>query len=118
MEVYSRDKFEYGTKKNGYWSYKHLTIQLEDCIDVMKVICGNNFILQFMVDYSCGHDRQREDVLNVNAMNVRHGGRQHIMHYSKMTKTYLGEFVSGIFAILKVGDTRNMVFKPNDVGPY
>ena len=40
------------------------------------------------------------------------------MHDSKMTKTCLGEFMSGRFAILKIGDTQNMVFKPNNVGPY
>ena len=40
------------------------------------------------------------------------------MHDSKMTKTCLGEFMSGRFAILKIGDTQNMVFKPNDVVPY
>ena len=53
-------EFYYGAKKYGYWSYKHLIIQLEDCIDEKKGIYGNNFILKFMVEHSCGHDRQRE----------------------------------------------------------
>ena len=51
-------------------------------------------------------------------MNVGHGGRQRIMHYSKITKTCLGKFVSGGFAILKVGNTQNVVFSPNYVDPY
>ena len=55
---------------------------------------------------------------NVNTINVVHGGRQRIMHDSKISKTCLGEFVSGRFSILKVGDTQNMVFNPNDIGPY
>ena len=38
-------KFEYGEKKDGYWSYEYLIIQLEDCIGVMKGIYGDNFIL-------------------------------------------------------------------------
>ena len=59
----------------------------------MKVIYGNNFVQQFMVDNSCGHDWQREDGLNVNAMNVGHAGIQRIMHYSKITKTCLAELV-------------------------
>ena len=118
MEVYLRNKFEYGTKKYGYWSLKHLTIQLEDCNDAMKGIYGNNFILQFVVDHSWGHYQQCGDGLNVNAINVGHGGRQRIMHYSKITKTCLGKFVSGGFAILKVGNTQNVVFSPNYVGPY
>ena len=48
--------FEYVAKKYVYWSYEHLIIQLEDCINVMKGIYGNDFILKFMVDHSCGHD--------------------------------------------------------------
>ena len=71
-----------------------------------------------MVYNSCGHYWKCEDELNVNVINVGHGGRQRIMHDSKITKIYLGEFVSGVFAILKVGDTQGMVFEPNYVGPY
>ena len=84
----------------------------------MKGIYGDTFILQFMVDHFCGHDRQRKDGINANAMNVGHGGRKHIMNDSEMTKKCLGEFVSGGFSILKVGDAQNIIFKPNDVGPY
>ena len=84
----------------------------------MKGIYGNKFILKFMVDHSCVHDRQHEDGLNTIAMNVGHGRRQRIMHDSIMTKTCLGDFVSGGFALIKVGDTQSIVFKPNDVGPY
>ena len=51
-------------------------------VDVMKGIYGNNFILQFMVDHYCENYLQREDGLNVNAINVGHGGRQCIIHYS------------------------------------
>ena len=47
---------------------------------------------------------EREYGLNVDVMNVGHGGRQRIMHDSKMTKTCLREFVSGGLTILKVGD--------------
>ena len=52
----------------------------------MKGIYGNKIILLFMVYQSCGHDRQREYGLNVNAMYVVHGGSQHIMYNFKMTK--------------------------------
>ena len=51
-----------------------------------KGIYGNNFILQFMVDNSCGHYQKYEDGLNVNVINVGHGGRQRIMHDSKLTE--------------------------------
>ena len=71
-----------------------------------------------MIDHYWGRDQQREDGLNINSINVGHGGSQRIMHDSKMTKTCLGEFMSGGFSILKVGDTQNSVFNPNDVVPY
>ena len=112
------NKFEYGAKKDGYWSYEHLIIQLKNCIDVIKVIYGNKCIIQFMVDHSYGHNRKREHGLNINAIYFGHNGRQCIMHDSKMTEICLGEFISGGFAMIKVGDTKNMVFEPNDVGPY
>ena len=51
-------------------------------------------------------------------MDVGLGRRQRIIHYSKMTKTCLGEFVSCGFEIHKVSDTQNMLFKPNGVDPY
>ena len=56
-------EFEYGAKKDGYWSYENLIIQSEDCIDVTKGVYGDKFILQFGVDHSCGHDRQCENGL-------------------------------------------------------
>jgi len=29
-------EFEYGAKTKGYWSYQHMVLQLEDCVDVLK----------------------------------------------------------------------------------
>jgi hypothetical protein len=29
---------EYGVSKEGYWTYDRMSLQLEDCIDVLKVI--------------------------------------------------------------------------------
>ena len=82
------------------------------------MIFGYMFILQFIVYHSCFHYQKREDGINVNAMNFGHDGRQRIIHDFKMTKTCLGEFMLGGFEIIKVGDTQNIVFNPNDFGPY
>ena len=78
--------FEYGARKMGYWSYEHLIIQLEDCIDVLRAIYQDRFEIQIMVDHSCGHDRQRDVGLNVHNMNVGYGGNQTFMHESKLSK--------------------------------
>jgi hypothetical protein len=31
-------EFEYGVNAQGYWSYEHMVMQLEDCIDCLKVV--------------------------------------------------------------------------------
>jgi hypothetical protein len=41
-----------------------MVLQLEDCIDVLKVLYPQ-FDFLFLFDHSCGHDRQKEDGLNV-----------------------------------------------------
>jgi len=58
-------EFEYGTSGKGYWCYQQMVLQLEDCIDVLKVVYPQfNFL--FLFDHSCGHDKQREDGFNIN----------------------------------------------------
>jgi hypothetical protein len=29
---------EYGANHTGYWSYKHMVLQLEDCVDCLKIL--------------------------------------------------------------------------------
>jgi len=29
-------EFEYGTSNDGYWTYQHMVLQLEDCINILK----------------------------------------------------------------------------------
>jgi hypothetical protein len=48
-------EFEYGANYEGYWCYEHLVLQLEDCVDCLKVI-SSQFKFLFMFDHSCGHD--------------------------------------------------------------
>ena len=33
--------FEYGNNHEGYWSYNHMVLQLEDCVDVLKTLYLN-----------------------------------------------------------------------------
>ena len=68
-------EFEYGVNAQGYWSYEHMVMQLEDCIDCLKVVYPEiDFV--FLLDHSCDHDRQREDGLNVAKMSKSFGGKQ------------------------------------------
>jgi hypothetical protein len=50
-------EFEYGQNSDGYWSYEHMVLQMEDCIDVMKVLHPEVDVL-LLFDHSCGHDGQ------------------------------------------------------------
>ena len=115
--------FEYGNSesKQGYWSYEHMVVQLEDIIDMFHCAYGRKYDYLFMFDHSCGHDRMRENGLHVGNMNVSYGGGQKNLHNSKMIdKTYLGEFQYPNHQCpqLKVGDTQCFSFTEDDIGPY
>jgi hypothetical protein len=45
-----------------------MVLQMEDCIDVLKVLYPSYDVL-LLFDHSCGHDRQRDDGLNVENMS-------------------------------------------------
>jgi len=54
-----------------------MVLQLEDCVKVLKVMYPQyNFL--FLFDHSCGHDRQRDDGLNIENMPKKNmeGNRQ------------------------------------------
>ncbi len=63
--------FDYGKAKSGYWGYKHIICQLEDCVDVLRVLFpgdnGDKFAYDFVFefDWSAGHSRNRPDGLTV-----------------------------------------------------
>ena len=50
-------EFEYGASNEGYWCYEHMVLQLEDCVDCLKVLFPQ-FQYLFLFDHSCGHDRR------------------------------------------------------------
>jgi hypothetical protein len=54
--------YGYSPGKEGYWTYDHMCLQFEDCIDT---IC-----------HSCSHNHGREDGLSVGNKKVNWGGKQ------------------------------------------
>jgi len=108
-------EFEYGVAGEGYWSYQHMVLQLEDCVDVLKILYPH-FDFLFLFDHSCGHDKQREDGLIVENMSKRYGGQQAMLCTStiKQQHGYLGPYSH----TLKCGDEQSMIFKQQDVGPF
>jgi hypothetical protein len=109
--------FEYGTAdgKQGYWSYDHMILQLEDVLDCLAAVFGSKYEFLFLFDHSCGHDRMRPDALNVFSMNVGFGGTAKHMHDTIIQNDdgYLGPFPRQ----LKVGDVQSFVFSEDDEGP-
>jgi hypothetical protein len=108
-------EFEYGANNEGYWCYEHMVLQLEDCVDCIKVIAPQ-FDYLFLFDHSCGHDKQREDGLNVENMTKNFGGKQAYLHDTliKEVDGYLGPYPR----TLKPGDVQSMVFHESDIGPF
>ena len=108
-------EFEYGVANEGYWNYEHMILQLDDCINVLKCLYPQYDFL-FLFDHSCGHDKQREDGLNVENMSKSYGGKQSFLCLMliKDANGYLGPFQRS----LRPSNTQFMVFQPNDDGPF
>ncbi len=65
-------EFECGASNEGYWCYEHKVLQFENVIDCLMVLFLQYDYL-FMFDHLCGHDKQREDWLNVQRMSKLYG---------------------------------------------
>ena len=109
-------EFEYGKNNDGYWTYQWMVCQLDDCVDVLKTLFGNQYDFLFMFDHSCGHDKKRTDGLIVENMAKIYGGKQAAMRDTeiKAVRGYLGPFPS----VLKMGDIQKMNFQEGDDGPF
>ena len=68
-------EFEYGISGESYWSYQHMVLQVEYCVDVLNTIYPQHDFL-CLFDHFCGHDKQREDGLNAENMSKYYGGKQ------------------------------------------
>ena len=92
-----------------------MVLQMEDCVDVMRFLYPDVDIL-LLFGHSCGHDRQREDGLNVENMSKGYGGKQSRLHPSliKQVDGYPGPYNWK----LNEGDIHNMGFSTADDGPF
>ena len=66
---------EYGSGKDGYWTYHHMVIQIEDCIDCLSYLYPQ-FDYDFEIDHSSGHNSERPDGLSTTAINLGWGGNK------------------------------------------
>ena len=108
---------EYGANVGGYWTYDSMVLQLEDCIDVMKVMYPQ-FDYVFLSDHSNGHDQMKPDRLSENKVRKNFGGTQPIMRDSKLTQMEnLGPYID-LPNQCKFNDNQSMFFKADDYGPF
>ena len=66
-------KLWYGANNGGYWTGNHMIVQLEDCIDCLEVVYGDNHGFVFMFDHISGHVKQRNNGLDEDKNNVKQG---------------------------------------------
>lgn len=115
---------EYGKGKDGYWTYNHMVLQLEDVVDCMTVLYPDPvdpsrcmYDLVFELDHSSGHNADRKDGLSTCPTQLRlgWGGKQRYMRDTKLSAEDLGTVAHG--RALRVGDTQSLVFQEGDLPP-
>ena len=115
---------EHGQGKDGYWTYNHMVLQLEDVIDCMTVLYPDpeknrrcQFDLAFELDHSSGHAKDRVDGLSAvpSILNTSYGGSQRFMRETELTEGCFGSVKHE--RVLKVGDKQSMVFTDTDLPP-
>ena len=109
-------ELEYGSNKDGYWTYDSMILQLEDCIDCMKCLYPE-YDYVFLFDHSNGHDRLQPNGLSINKIRKNFGGKQSKMRKSKLTEKEFGPYHLPSYQ-LQPGMTQHMNFEPGDPGPF
>lgn len=96
-----------------------MVLQLEDCVDCLKVMMGtDHYNYCFLFDHSYGHNRQHLDGLSVIKMNKEFGGSQPKMSDTVMdSDDFFGPYHSGN-SELQVGSIQSMVFAETDCGLF
>jgi len=108
--------FQYGTNKERHWNFDQIALQFKDCVDCFEVLHGKEFKSCWIFDHSCGHDRGREDGLNISNMGVKGGGKQATLCDSKIIAD--NEFLGPHNLLLKVKNIQQFNFQEGDDGPY
>ena len=80
----------YGQGKDGYWTYKHMVLQIEDCRDCLLYLYPQ-FDYRFELDHSSGQNAERIDGLSTSSINLGWGGKQRKMRDSELSDDDIGE---------------------------
>jgi hypothetical protein len=119
--------FRYGKNHEGYWTNRHMKLQLEDVVDCLRVAFPD-FDFLFLFDQSSGHTKKRDDGLSTQNMNVEFGGKVSEMRHSHLLEGCIGPFAAalcedGQYGIQSEGEVQMLVFPEStrcseEDGPY
>ena len=105
--------FEFGGA-NGYWTGNHVLVQIEDCVDLLRVKYGDAYDYRFILDSSSGHVKKRTGGLDATKMTKLWGGfkpRNTLIEDS----SYLGRFHNPDNPrMVKVGKEQTLVYTSKD----
>ena len=99
-----------------------MILQMEDCIDCLKVILDECYDFAFLFDHSSGHAKKRSGGLDVKSMNKGFGGE--LLRDSKIEEHdgYIGPFHDPLNPrMIAVGQEQTFVYSsPKDIanGPF
>jgi hypothetical protein len=108
--------FELGSNNEGCWGCNHMVLQLEDCVDCLKVACPE-FDFVFSFDHSSGHSKKRQGGLDAVNMNSGFGGAQPFMRNDGIVVQTDGS-LGPHDTVLSVGVAQSLVFLPTNVRPF
>ena len=107
-------ELKYGSGHEGYWTYEHMCLQIEDCIDVLKVT-HLHFVIIFLLDHSNGHDGLQPNGLSLSKINIKHAGCQPRMRDTTLHPNLFGPFHSES-SKLQSGSIRDLQYTTSDRG--
>ena len=104
-----------GINNDGHWNSMHMSLQLEDVSDCLKVLCPLSDIV-VLFDHIAGHDWKRAGALDAKSLSKNFGGAQPKMRCS-VIKAFNG-CLGTHNPKHRVGDTQRFQFAATDDGPF
>lgn len=98
-----------GVNNEGYWNSSAMAIQIEDCVDCLKVLLGDEYDFLFLFDHSSGHDKKRAGALD---MGILKGGFAVKQPKTRMRDTVIPT-VGACQNVFNAGDTQCLYFAPD-----
>ena len=107
--------FEFGGDR-GYWTGNHMILQVEDCIDCLRILYNDQYRYAFLFDHSSSHAKKHVGGLDVGAMNKGFGGEHLKGTLIEKKEGYPGPYHSLHNShMIQVGQVQELVY-PSEEG--